>query len=108
MEPIYKVLKNLDDWIKDCIYDDEEVDKALLHYHDHVCWLNPTETTMARRTQKMCKRFCKRNNIPKDQNYPKFYDCDMCPNMIIRYQYKNDFIFALGNSYLFKKERKIE
>ena len=107
MEPIYRFLKNLDDLIDDWIDDDKEVDKALLHYHDHVCWLNPTETTMSRRTQKMCKQFCKKNNIPKDPNCPKFYDCDNCPNMIIRYKYKNDFIAAFGNSYLYKKEGKM-
>ena len=28
--------------------------------------------------------------------------------MIIRYKYKNDFIAAFGNSYLYKKEGKID
>ena len=108
MEPIYRFLKNLDNLIDDWIDDDEEVNKALLHYHDHVCWLNPTEATMSRRTQKMCKRFCKKNGVPKNPDYPKEYDCDNCPNMIIRYKYKNDFIAAFGNSYLYKKEGKME
>ena len=108
MEPLYKLLKALDDYIDDWVSDDEEMDKALLHHHDHVCWLNPTETPYSRRTQKMCKKFCKRNGVPKNPDYPKEYDCDNCPNMIIRYKYKNDFIAAFGNSYLYKKEGKME
>ena len=70
--------------------------------------LNPSETLYSRRTRKMCKKFCKKNGVPKNPDYPKEYDCDNCPNMIIRYKYNNDFIAAFGNSYLYKKEGKME
>lgn len=106
MEPIYRLLSNTYEFFDDWAYDDEEVEKAMLHYHDHVCWLNPTETTMARRTRKMCKKFCKKHNIPKD-DYGD-YDCDNCPNLITRYKYQNDFIIALGNYPLYKKQGKME
>lgn len=108
MKPIYNFLKTLDEFVDDWAYDDPKIEKSLLHYHDHVCWLNPTETLHSPRTRRMCRKFCKRNGVPKNPDYPKEYDCDNCPNLIIRYQRKNDFIAAFGNSYLYKKEGKME
>jgi hypothetical protein len=108
MEPLYTLLKSLDELISDWADEDSAMEKALLHYHDHVCWLSPTETLHSPRVRRMCKKFCKRNGVPKNPDYPKEYDCDNCPNLIIRYKYKNDFIAAFGNSYLYKKEGKME
>lgn len=108
MEPLYDMLKSFSDLLDDWAYEDLDMERALLHYHDHVCWLNPTETLHSRRTRRMCKKFCRRNGVPKNPDYPKEYDCDNCPNLITRYKYKNDFIAAFGNSYLYKKEGKME
>jgi hypothetical protein len=56
----------------------------------------------------MCKRFCKKNGIPKEENWGDHYNCDVCPNLITYYKEGNDFLFALGNAYLYEKEGKME
>ena len=51
----------------------------------------------------MCKRFCKKNGIPKEEGWDH-YNCDVCPNLITYYKEGNNFLFALGNAYLYEKE----
>lgn len=106
MEPLYTLLKSLDELISDWAYEDSEMEKALLHYHDHVCWLSPTETLHSPRVRRMCKKFCRRNGVPKNPDYPKEYDCDNCPNLITRYKYKNDLSLHLAILIYTKKKVK--
>lgn len=82
--------------------------KELGMLHNHTCWLNPIGGFNSKRTKKLCKKFCKKHNIPKEPYYKKNYDCDMCPNCITYYKNGDDFLFALGNSYLYEKQGKIK
>lgn len=123
MEPVYKGLKDLINFYTNYGYSyqllihdreanplDEEgaAREALGIIHNHGCWLNPTGTLMSHRTKRLCKKFCKKHNIPKEPYYKKNYDCDMCPNCITYYKNGDDFLFALGNSYLYEKQGKIK
>ena len=113
MEPIYRGFKHIiDTYVKyggptDENKEHQEAREALAWNHEHTCWLNPTMSTYSRRTRKLCKRFCKKNGIPKEEGL-NYYDCDVCPNLITYYKQGNDFLFALGNDYLYKKEGKME
>lgn len=113
MEPIYKGFKDLYDFFtsygEDASKPDEFAAKeALAWSHNHVCWLNPTGNLFSKKTQKMCRKFCKKNKIPKERYYDEYYDCDYCPNLITYYKKDNDILFALGNSYLYQKEGKLD
>lgn len=110
MEPIYKGFKDIEELIYNYIKNEasSETNDTLFRSHDHVCWLNPTGTLFSRETRKKCKKFCKTHNVPKESGDPKFYDCDHCPNLITYYKAGSDILFAVGNSWLYKKEGKIE
>ena len=111
MEPVYRGFKVIyDTYIKmgnpKDTPENAEAREALAWIHNHTCWLNPTMTVLSRRTKKMCKRFCKKNGIPKEEGWDH-YNCDVCPNLITYYKEGNNFLFALGNAYLYEKEGKI-
>ena len=113
MEPIYRGFKIIHDtYVKmgnpDDTPENSAAREALSWSHNHTCWLNPTMNIFSRRTRKMCKRFCKKNGIPKEENQGEHYNCDVCPNLITYYKKGNDFLFALGNAYLYEKEGKME
>ena len=113
MEPIYRGFKIIHDtYVKmgnpNDTPENAAAREALSWNHNHTCWLNPTMNIFSRRTRKMCKRFCKKNGIPKEENWGDHYNCDVCPNLITYYKEGNDFLFALGNAYLYEKEGKIE
>lgn len=112
MEPLYRGFKHIfNAYIRmgdaDDTLENQEAREALAWNHNHTCWLNPTMSVLSRRTKKMCKRFCKKHGIPKEEGWDH-YDCDRCPNLITYYQAGDDFLFALGNKWLYENEGKIE
>lgn len=114
MELLYKGFKDFLDFYVTYGYnenssqEEREASDELSCAHNHACWLNPTETIMSLRTQRLCKKFCKKNNIPKNDFFPSGYNCDECPNSITIYTDDGTFLFGFGNSYLMEKQGKIE
>ena len=116
MEPIYKGFQDIVEFYSKYGIDshtnpsEEEMKarEALALSHNHGCWLNPCGTLASRRTKRLCKKFCKKNGIPKETYNNKYYDCDMCPNCITYYKDGDNFLFALGNSYLYHKQGLME
>ena len=114
MEPLYKGFKDFLDfyvnygWKENSSQEEKDASDAMSRVHNHVCWLNPTDTTMSRRTRRLCKKFCKKNNIPKEPYFPKEYCCDHCPNLITVYKDGDTFLFGFGNSWVAEKQGKIE
>lgn len=114
MEPIYKGFKAVRDFYVHYGYNEsKEVDpetyparEALSFSHDHGCWLNPTGSFYSRRTKKLCKKFWKKRVKPELEGFEEL--CDMCPNCITYYKDKDNFLFALGNDYLYGKEGKFK
>jgi len=114
MEPLYKGFKDFLDfhvsygWKENSTQEEKDAAYAISQAYNHVCRLNPTDTIMSRRTQRLCKKFCKKNNFPKEQYFLKEYYCDHCPNLITVYKDGDIFLFGFGNSWVAEKQGKIE
>lgn len=105
MEPKYRGLAAIEEIDDSFRLTDKEVADDLFKVHNHTCWLNPTGTFLTRRTKRLCKRFCKKNGIPKDLFGD--YDCDYCPNLITYYRDGNNFLYAIGNTFLYEDQGKM-
>lgn len=114
MEPLYKGFQDVINFYINYGYNQNSSEEefaareALGIVHNHSCWLNPNQSLFSRRTRRLCKKFCKKNNIPKERFYKKDYDCDECPNLLTYYKEGNNFLFALGNNYLYEKQGLIK
>lgn len=114
MEPAYKGFRDLIDFYGNYGYhpetykpnEDNPARNALSCLHNHTCWLNPVGGFNSKRTKKLCKKFWKDRQKIELKGHIGL--CDMCPNCITYYKNEEDFLFALGNSYLYREQGKIE
>ena len=113
MEPVYKGFQDLVDFYANYGYnpitytpnENMPARKALGWRHNHTCWLNPIDDFSSKRTRRLCKKFWKNYKSPQSETY---MGCDVCPNFITYYKNEDDFLFALGNSFLYKEQGKIK